>query len=96
MRNALPKGKVRFNECGIINLDNEEGPGTHWTAYRKTGREAIYFDSYGDLRPPIELTKYLQNNGTCKILYNHEKIQKFNAINCGHLCLNFLYNYNTG
>nr|WP_129335180.1 hypothetical protein [Enterobacter cloacae complex sp. 2DZ2F20B] len=91
MKNSLPN-KVRLNECGILNLDNKEGPGTHWTAYKKTRNEVIYFDSYGDLRPPLELIKYLQSNGFCNIVYNYESLQTFNSINCGHLCLRFLYN----
>ena len=91
MKDSLPN-KVHLNECGILNLDNKEGSGTHWTAYKKTRNEAIYFDSYGDLRPPLELIKYLQSNGSCNIVYNHQALQTFKTINCGHLCLQFLYN----
>lgn len=91
MRDSLPS-LVNYNECAIINLDNEKGPGTHWTAYKKYGNEAVYFDSYGNLRPPQELIDYLKKNGSCKIFYNHEQTQKYNTINCGHLCLKFLYN----
>lgn len=91
MRDSLPR-RVHYKECGIINLDNERGSGTHWTAYKKTGEKAVYFDSYGNLRPPRELVHYLNTNGPCKILYNHEQLQTFNTFNCGHLCLKFLYN----
>ena len=42
MRNTLPAGGVRRNESGIVNLDNVEGPGTHWVAYAKRGCRAIY------------------------------------------------------
>ena len=31
-RDGLPK-KIR-KECGIINLDDIQGPGTHWVCYR--------------------------------------------------------------
>ena len=31
-RDRLPK-KIR-KECGIINLDDIQGPGTHWVCYR--------------------------------------------------------------
>jgi len=93
MRNSMPKSGPRQNECGIINLDNQEGPGTHWTAYKKTENEAIYFDSFGDLCPPKELIAYLKSKGGCHIMYNHEKLQSYDTVNCGHLCLQFLYNY---
>lgn len=92
MRDTLPKSGAHSNECGIMNLDMEAGPGTHWVAYKKSGTNVIYFDSYGNLRPPLELIEYLQHNSPCHLMYNHENLQSFNAINCGHLCLRFLYN----
>jgi len=66
MRTTLPKG-VRRNESGIVNLDNAEGPGTHWVAYAKRGNRAIYFNSFGNLRPPKELVRYLENNVTHRV-----------------------------
>lgn len=91
MRTSLPK-KIFQKEAGIINLDNDIGPGTHWTAYKKNENQIIYFDSFGDLRPPKEVIKYFNSNGFCKIFYNHDPFQTFNTYNCGHLCLSFLYN----
>jgi len=88
MRDKLPK-KALVYESGIVNLDNDSGPGTHWVAYKKRGLLVTYFDSYGDLRPPMELIKYFRGS---KITYNYDRKQKFNSFNCGHLCLNFLYN----
>ena len=35
MRNALPKRGPLKRESAIVNLDNKEGPGTHWVAYKK-------------------------------------------------------------
>ena len=32
-RDALPD-RIKRNEVGIINLDSQIGPGTHWVAYR--------------------------------------------------------------
>lgn len=86
MRNKLPK-TARFCECGIVNLDASSGPGTHWVAYYKYGNQSEYFDSFGNLQPPIELKTYLGDN----IQYNYKRYQKFNTIVCGHLCLKFLY-----
>lgn len=89
MRNALPR-KPYKKECGIVNLDNESGFGTHWVAYTIKGKDVLYYDSYGDLRPPLELIKYFGKN-TC-IKYNYERFQNFNTPICGHLCLKFLIN----
>ena len=87
MRNALPRSGPRTNEAAVINLDDKTGPGTHWVAYRKTGNNVEYFDSFGNLKPPKELVKYLKVDG---IKYNYNQYQKFDTFNCGHLCLKFL------
>ena len=43
---TLPK-KPNKKECGIVNFDKSGGPGTHWVAWYKNGKNKIYFDSYG-------------------------------------------------
>lgn len=91
MRDNLPV-KIHKNEAGIINLDDQDGNGTHWIAYKKHGNSVVYFDSYGNLRPPLEVVKYLNSNGLCNILFNHDVYQSSNSYNCGHLCISFLYN----
>ena len=89
MRNALPKGGPRKHESAIFNLDHEKGLGTHWIVFIKKDNEVIYFDSFGNLRPPSDLFKYL---GVASIKYNHERYQNYNTFVCGHLCLKFLCN----
>ena len=88
MRTSLPTGGVQRNESGIVNLDNAEGSGTHWVAYAKRGNRAIYFDSFGNLRPPWELERYLGN--MTQIEYNRTPYQRYDQSNCGQLCLQFL------
>jgi len=81
LRDELPK-KPRRNECGILNLNDSSGRGSHWVVFSKNGNEKIYFDSYG-LPPPTELLKYLGD----PVYYNSERIQPDNEVFCGHLCL---------
>lgn len=88
MRNDLPPGGPHERESAIINLDDMEGPGTHWVAYRKNGSKVVYFDSFGDLQPPRDLMDYL---GVDKVKYNHKRHQDYDTNTCGHLCLRFLY-----
>jgi len=57
MRNALPISGIYRNESGIVNLDNAKGPGIHWIAYAKRNNHVIYFDSFGNLRPPKDLVR---------------------------------------
>lgn len=93
MRNDLPS-KINKIECGIVNLDDKNNDGTHWTGYVKRHGSISYFDSYGNLRPPIELIRYFKSDGSKnKIFYNYDSYQGFNSIICGHLCLQFLYEY---
>lgn len=77
-------------EALIVNLDNDDGPGTHWVALRKNGLQVKYYDSYGNLKPPLEIIKYLKN---CIIFYNYVRDQNYNTEICGHLCLKFLSEY---
>lgn len=89
MRDRLPKTPKRI-ECGIINLDDSKNEGTHWVAYVKIYNYCEYFDSFGDLKPPMELIKYFKN---CNINYNYTRYQKFNTVICGHLCLEYLWTF---
>lgn len=89
MRNTLPSTPPKRCESAIINLDSVEGPGTHWVAYSKRGDSILYFDSFGALKPPMELVRYFGSK--YKIKYNPDQYQTYNTINCGHLCLEFLY-----
>jgi hypothetical protein len=86
MRDNLPE-KPYVNESAIVNLDSSNGPGTHWVAYKKRRKLVKYFDSFGDLAPPSEIVKYFKG---CDITFNHDRYQKFNTWNCGHLCIKFL------
>ena len=81
LRDTLPTTPKK-KECGILNLDDTAGLGTHWVAWYKNGTEKKYFDSYG-LQPPNELVDYLHS----PILYNTERVQPYDQVFCGHLCL---------
>ena len=86
MRNELSSMTPHRYETGIINLDSTSGSGTHWVAYSKKNSRVVYSDSFG-LRPPPEVKRYFAGN---QLLYNNNRIQKFDSSNCGKLCLLFL------
>ena len=81
VRDNLPRRPKR-NECGILNLDDSSGKGTHWVCWYKKNNENYYFDSYG-VQPPLELKRYLKDT----IFYNTERLQPKGEVFCGHLCL---------
>lgn len=90
MRNQLPEC-INTIETGILNLDHASGPGTHWVAYKKYKDKILYFDSFGNLKPPIEVIKYFRSREKdCRIIYNHDAYQSYGSVNCGQLCLKFL------
>jgi len=74
MRTTLPTGGGVSNESGIINLNNADGLGTHWMAYAKWGDRVVYFESFGNLRSPKELMRYLN---VTQIEYNHMPYQHY-------------------
>jgi len=59
MRTTLPTRGVYRNKNNIVNLNNADGPGTHWVAYSKRTDRSVYFDSFGNLQLPKELLWYL-------------------------------------
>ena len=94
MRERLPENPHK-NECAIINLDDSESGGTHWTCYTKKDNRVIYFDSFGEAPPPLELKEYL--NMAEGIFYNHARYQDYeDPPICGHLCLEVLLRFSRG
>lgn len=55
MRDVLPR-RPRKNESAIVNLDSIKcSSSTHWVCYKKRGDKVCYFDSFVNMRPPIEM-----------------------------------------
>lgn len=87
MVDAMPKYPWK-DEAAVVNLDKSDGPGTHWVCYKKFGNTVYYFDSFGNLPPPLELQFYFRKID--KVLYNVNREQDWDTNVCGHLCLEFL------
>ena len=86
-KDVLPK-QLKDKECGIVNLDNHIGPGTHWVAYRNFDRFCEYFDSFG-LMMPLEAKKYMATSGK-QLVYSGDEIQERDSVLCGYWCLYYL------
>lgn len=48
MRDTLPVTSG-IHRSGIVNLNDDSSPGTHWVAYAKRDNHVVYFDSFGNL-----------------------------------------------
>ena len=77
----------------VINLDEYKSIVTHWIALYVTGNnrrksyDAIYFDSFGVEHIPKEIKKIIGNKN---IIANICRIQVYDLIKCGHLCIGFV------
>ena len=86
-KDVLPT-QIKNKECGIINLDDHIGPGTHWVAYRNVDRFCEYFDPFA-LKMPLEVKKYMATSGKQSV-YSIDEIQERDLVLCGYWCLYYL------
>jgi len=78
----------------VINLDDFDGPGTHWVCYRNIGKYCEYFDSFG-LTIPTEIELYLSTSGK-KLIYSSDELQERDSVLCGYWCLYYLLERQNG
>lgn len=90
----IMREQIPTKNSTIINLDDINGTGTHWTALFIKGDKAFYFDSFG-VQLPEETLKYLKKNNK-RVFYTDNKIQPDDSILCGYYCCLFLYWMNRG
>ena len=65
----------------ILNLDDQEGGGTHWTTFFYSDGIRCYFDSFGFIAPKDV------DNMLKPYKYNKKQIQDINSSSCGWFCL---------
>src|SRR3977135_3209914 len=86
MSDELKNMKPDENECFILNFEDSNSNGSHWSGVWKNGETKIFFDSFGT-NPPQELVDYLGHGILCSTF----QIQKINSNICGELCLLILF-----
>ena len=75
---------LKNNESTVINLQDSDKNGSHWTSYIKIGNEIIYFDSYAVLfLPDINNNQYRNHKFICYIY----RVQSLNSNQCGRFCI---------
>ena len=72
----------------LINLDRHKWIGTHWIDFHMnaSSESAFYDDSFGDENISKEIRKFIGNKN---IIINIYRIQAYNSIMCGYLCIRF-------
>ena len=71
----------------VINLDEFKSIGTHWIALCVNRNNVTYFDSFGVENITKEITKFIGNK---IIIANIYRIQAYNSIISGYLCIGFI------
>lgn len=86
----IPK-KPWKKELTVLNLDSCKNGGTHWVALAShDGKTYYYYDPFGNLRPSVEIEKYLKGKN---ILFNYKQDQSFGTFHCGHFVLKFIQRF---
>lgn len=87
---------IKVGESVVINLDDQEGSGTHWVCCLNGGRNSkFYFDSFG-IRPSDAIVKWLKGTeslarGTgVKIYFSTSQVQRVDSQRCGWYCVYIL------
>ena len=94
MRDELNKTKITKDECLILNLDVNSGPGIHWMCLFTEHDVSYYFDSYG-LPPPAEVLNYCKSKERYYAEYPIQQDDKVEIL-CGHYCVYVLYKLTNG
>lgn len=85
----------------IINLDDKNSEGTHWTLICNTqDAVCIYFDSFA-VPPSDVIVSFMKRARTKKgkkksLLYNTIQLQEDNAVSCGWYCAYFALKLSQG
>ena len=78
---------LKNNQSTIINLQDLNQVGSHWTCYRKRNDKIFYFDSYGVAYiPDIIKNQYPKHKFICNIY----RIQSLDSNQCGRFCILFV------
>ena len=83
-RNNLPKTIKKG--AYIINLDEYENMSTHWVALFAKPKYTVYLDSFGIEHIPKEIKHVIGN----KELKSNFRIQAYDSVMCGYLCIEFI------
>jgi len=90
LNNVIAKDEIKkLKRYGnyIINLENHNQGGSHWTALILGKKNCLYCDSFG-MPPPEQLYLFLEKKYK-KVDFNRREIQDMDSTLCGYFCLEF-------
>ena len=78
---------LKNNQSTIINLQNSDRNGSHWTSYKRIVNKIFYFDSYGVAYIPNIIKNQYSNH---KFICNIYRLQSSNSVQCARFCILFV------
>ena len=90
MKDEIPNDLKEGNY--IINLENSNQSGSHWTCFIKDKDDIFYYDSFG-IVPPQNLYNIALKN-SLNLYYIDKHDQNLEATSCGWWVVSFLYYMN--
>jgi hypothetical protein len=75
--------------CYIIDLQDHDKNGSHWTCFLKSNNEIFYYDSFGVVMPQNEYDIFIKNADN--IYYNVSDDQNIDSTSCCWWCIAFLF-----
>ena len=87
MKDEIPNDLKEGNY--IINLENSNQSGSHWTCFIKDKNNVYYYDSFGVVPPQNIYDISVKNSLNLYYIDKHD--QNLDATSCGWWCIAFLY-----
>ena len=87
MKDELPTNLKEGNY--IINLENSNQSGSHWTCFIKSKNDIFYYDSFGVVMPQNAYDIFLKNVDNIYHIDKHD--QNLDATSCGWWVVAFLF-----
>jgi len=78
---------LKNNQSVVINLDDIQGPGTHWVCIIHKNRRLFYYDPFGIEHMPTDVNKYIKRHKNSSCYTSTEQNQNMLSNKCGWFCL---------
>lgn len=87
-KDVIPRQLARRNGAMIINMNNSNQGGSHWTLILLNKKETVYFDSFGVV-PSIEVLSFMAARRK-PMYYVDRQLQDLKSSSCGWFCIYFI------
>ena len=91
--NTVPLINLNETQAFIVNTQNNNQPGEHWTVLIVNKSRCIFFYSFGIELLNLSILDSLKNLGVKFYRYNTKPIQPLFSENCGYYCIAFILSY---